>query len=47
MILPTCITTGLKMLVHAGEPYILEGIKKLADKLTSLHSKFGVKIKQK
>ena len=35
------------MLVHAVETYLKEGIKKnYKDKLTSSHSKFGIKIKK-
>ena len=31
------------MLVHAVETYLRRNIEKLKDKLTSLHSKFGIK----
>ena len=35
------------MLVHAVETYLRRNKEKLKDKLTSSHSKFGIKIKQK
>ena len=35
------------MLVPAVETYLRRNKEKLKDKLTSLHSKFGIKIKQK
>ena len=35
------------MLVHAVETYLRRNKEKLQDKLTSSHSKFGIKIKQK